>query len=464
MITFLRLFAGCSVDLASFALLCSFPFTSYFRLPRKKTVVITLCLIFSLSMLYASFGTYFQSVLPYNNQLYLACNNVFLCCLFPCFFWYLYAVKAVWQKKAFIFLFTMTSALFISSVSNCILNVLPGEGSWLPDTPITILATLLANIIVVPLLCLFLNYFYLPVENGMTPKEIGFLSLPLLLLFTLFFVIFSYVDFIFLASNITVLLLYFGLLITVFILYAVIFKMYWLAHERYLANEKYARTQYQADIRSEQYRRISQNIENTRKMRHDLQHHMLTLQGYLETGQTEQAAEYLRLFSQSMQNHKIITFCSNPAVNMLVSHYYDIAHEQGITLSTHIDIPENLSVPDTDLSVLIGNLLENAVTAAMRAEQSERQIRLNMSCSGRMLGITVDNGFDGIVRQKDDRYLSTKSDNGGLGLKILADIAEKYDGGVSFSHKGTIFYSSVMLRLETQTGIKDPAEKERQPS
>lgn len=447
MIIFFRLFAGCTVDLLPYAILCGFPFAGYLRLPPRKTAGITLALIMGLSLFYASCGTYFHHVLPYNNQLYQACNNVFLCYLFPCFFWYLYAVKAVWQKKAFIFLFTMTSALFIMSICNCILNLLPGKGDWLPDTAITIACGLLVNTVAVPLLCLFLKYFYLPVESGMTPKEIGFLTLPLLLIFSIFFVVFSYVDFIYLISNFTALLLYFGLLTTVFILYGVIFKMYALAHERYLANEKYAHTQYQTDIRREQYRRISENIENTRKMRHDMQHHIVTLQGFLETGATEKALEYLKVISHDTKTHTIITFCQNPVVNMLVSHYYGIAQEHGVTFSAHIDIPGTLTVSDTDLSVLIGNLLENAVTAAIQAEESGRQIRLNMDCSGKMLGITVDNGFDGVVRQKDAQYLSTKSESRGLGLKILADIAEKYDGGVSFSHEDTMFYSSVMLRL-----------------
>lgn len=96
---------------------------------------------------------------------------------------------------------------------------------------------------------------------------------------------------------------------------------------------------------------------------------------------------------------------------------------------------------------MFGNLLEKAVTAAGGERESERRISLNMSCSGKMPRITADNGFDGIVRQKDTEYLSTKSENRGLGLKILADIANTYDGGVNFTHEGTMFYSSVMLRL-----------------
>lgn len=447
MITFLQLFTGAFVDLASFALLCAFPFTGYLRLPRRKNTLITISLILGSALAYAAAGTYLSFILPFDNRLYQAISAVFICCTILCFFWYLYAVQAIWQKKAFIFLFAMTSALFISSICNCILNFLPGPGSWIPDTPITIAATFVSNVVVIPLLCLFLKYFYLPVEDGMSAKEIGYLSIPLLLLFGTFFIVFSYVDFIYIISNITAVSLYFGLLLTVFLLYGVIFKMYSIAHERYLADEKYARLQYQEEIRREQYKRIYENIENSRKMRHDLRHHMVILQGYLESGDQEKAKDYLNLYLKSMEDHRIIQYCGNPVINMLISHYSDLAKSQDIAFSTHVHIPDMLPVPDTDLSVLVGNLLDNAVSAAATAAGTDRMIRLNMNCSGKMFGVTVDNGFDGDVKQNGRAYLSTKSGGQGLGLKILADIAEKYDGGVEFTHEAVMFHSSVMLRL-----------------
>ena len=36
----------------------------------------------------------------------------------------------------------------------------------------------------------------------------------------------------------------------------------------------------------------------------------------------------------------------------------------------------------------------------------------------------------------------------GIGLKSIADISEKYHGGVEFTHEGAEFHASVMLGLE----------------
>lgn len=444
---FLRLFTNFIVEIVPFAILCEYPFAGYFRMTHRKTLTATLALILGLSALYAVSGVILKSVMPYDNRLYLAVNAVFLCCVLACFLWYLYAVKAVWQKKAFIFLFALTSAMFISSVCSCIQNALPGKGDWLPGTPETIIITLVIYLLAVPLLCLFLKKFYLPVERGMTAKETGYLSLPLLILFAIFVTVFSFADFVYISSNITALTLFFGIIVTVFILYAVIFRMYSLANERYLADEKYARAQYQLDIREEQYRRICESIENSRKQRHDIQHHLLTLEGFLDSCDIQKARDYLKQYAESSARSGIVKFCNNPIINMLVSHYFQAAEELGIEFSVHISIPDALSVQDIDLSVLLGNLLENAVEAASGAKPVERVISLSMLCSGKMLAVTVDNGFDGNVSQNGGEYLSSKSAHRGLGLKSLADIAEKYGGGAEFRHDGKMFYSSVMLRL-----------------
>ncbi len=135
---------------------------------------------------------------------------------------------------------------------------------------------------------------------------------------------------------------------------------------------------------------------------------------------------------------------------MLVSHYYSLAKKNHIAFAVRIDIPKQLFIHNSDLSVLLGNLLENAMEAASHAPDNCRSICFHMSCSGNMLVIAVDNGFNGTAKLRNHQYLSTKPNHNGLGLKTLENIAKKYGGGASFTHEGTIFHSSVMLTLMEQ--------------
>lgn len=95
----------------------------------------------------------------------------------------------------------------------------------------------------------------------------------------------------------------------------------------------------------------------------------------------------------------------------------------------------------------MGNLLENAIDAADNGSAHERFIRFHMLCSGNMLAITVDNSFHGDVKMDGAQYLSSKANHSGLGLHNIEIIANKYEGGVEFTHDSQVFHSSVMLVL-----------------
>ena len=177
-------------------------------------------------------------------------------------------------------------------------------------------------------------------------------------------------------------------------------------------------------------------------MNHDLRHHMVTLQGFLQGGRVQDACDYLEQYLDSARQVELVELCRNPVVNMVVGHYRALALQKDIRFQVRIQVPDQLSVSDIDLSVILGNLLENAIDAA-----DQRFIQFHMLCSGQMLAITVDNGFRGEIKKVDGRYVSSKPNHSGLGLRNIEMIAEKYEGGVEFTHDLHVFHSSVMLAL-----------------
>ena len=454
MTDFFWLLADDIVRITVFAVLCAYPFMGSFRFSNKKTAFLTLLVIFAVSVIDSAISVYISFTIPEEEPISVQLDMVFYVIMIFCMAWYLYTVRAVWQKKAFIFLFSLTSALFIMSIANCVLELLPVEAKRITAGLHTILSTLSAGAITVPLLCLFLKLFYMPVEKRMGAKECGYLCIPLLILLMIFVIVFTFMDYVDLVADPTSFLLYFGLLLSAFVLYGVIFRMYRLAYERYASNEKYLETKHQIDIRDEQYRRISENIENVRRQRHDIRHHMVLLCELLEKDEKEKAILYLKQYLEHSETRSITKYCDNPVINLLASHYGDMAKERDILFNAHIQVPGSLPIQDIDLSVLLGNLLENALDAAQSALGEKRMIKLNMICSGKMLAVTVDNGFNGTVKKSGEKYLSTKSEHRGLGLSSLSDIAAKYGGGADFRNEENVFYSSVMLSLDNTHGEK----------
>ncbi|KPU43501.1 hypothetical protein OXPF_29420 [Oxobacter pfennigii] len=443
-----RMLFGCMLQLAPFAFLCIYPFVDHLRYSKKKAGLLTAGLILLLSTLFAGICTYLVTIFPPGQALFNYANAVFMVCLIPCLIWYIFVVKEIWQKKLFVFFFTMTSALAMVSVCNILVTWFyrGKEVDGLPyyGTSLIILAAFTA--VTLPLLWLLLKHGYKPVADGLSRKESGYLSLLSVLLFAVLasgLIPINYVN----IYNPMSLFLYFALIIAVFVIYFVCFKLFFHTHEKLAVQRQLTQMEHQLALRDEQYRRITGSIENSRRIRHDFRHHIIVLQGFLTAGAILEAETYLNRYVRTLNEYEIAKFCDHTIVNTIVNHYRTLATENEIAFTARIDLPAEITVQNSDISVLLGNLLENAIEAALRAPEENRVIRMSIIRSGKMLAIAVDNGFDGRVKREGRRYLSLKENHTGIGLQSIKGIANKYNGGAEFGHEGLTFHASVMLGI-----------------
>lgn len=214
--------------------------------------------------------------------------------------------------------------------------------------------------------------------------------------------------------------------------------------------------EYNMHLLDKQYTQLQENIENSRRLKHDLKHHMLTIYEYLNQHNTEQAIDYIQKYLQTLQDFELLKFCDHQIINMIISHYFALAKEQAIDFQVHITLPKELPIANSDLTILLGNLLENAVAAASKSKPGERSIQLNIILHRKMLAIAIDNSFDGnIKRTSSGEYLSTKENHNGMGLKSITNISDKYNGGVKFNHDDKEFHSCVMIGLDSTPENKE---------
>lgn len=388
------------VSIVPFGVLCFLPLKGYGRFSVKKTIWITALVVIAVCLADSGADVYLSTVIEDQEELYACANIVYMAAVLLCFLWYFYAVKTIWQRKMFVFLFALVAALFSSSIANYVFTILPScEEPGLYANAVTVLTNFIVSGVCVLPMCLLLKALYMPIDPFIEEKEFLYLNLPLAILFVFYFCVFTFIPVADLVKNPVLILLYFGLLLVIFMLYTVFFRMFRVISDRQAANERYAQAQHQIDIRDEQYRRISDNIETVRKQRHDLRLHMITLRSFLDSGETDQAIGYLDQYLESFQAQKLVRYSTNHAVNILVSYYADIAKEQDMAFSARIQVPQELPIQDIDISVLLGNLLGNAIYAAAKLPAPEREIRLNMLHQGNMLAVTVDNSFNGEVKK-----------------------------------------------------------------
>ena len=115
----------------------------------------------------------------------------------------------------------------------------------------------------------------------------------------------------------------------------------------------------------------------------------------------------------------------------MVGYYCALAKREQIPFSVQLDLPECLPVDEIDLCLVLSNLLENALEASLRTAPARRRIELTAYLHGNSLAlIQVENTYDGVIREKDGVFLSSKRKGDGVGIQSVRHIAEK-SGGVS---------------------------------
>ena len=124
------------------------------------------------------------------------------------------------------------------------------------------------------------------------------------------------------------------------------------------------------------------------------------------------------------------------------------AKEQGITYLVKTEIPEKINIPETDISVLLGNLLENAVDACKSEQTPDKKIIVRANTDGGSLCITVDNTFTGtLAHTPDGNLVSTKHKGLGLGTRSVKNIVNQHGGICRFEAKDGMFYASVLCQI-----------------
>lgn len=202
---------------------------------------------------------------------------------------------------------------------------------------------------------------------------------------------------------------------------------------------------HQLELHTLQYKRHWERIDEARRMHHDLRQYVMVLKAFLETGDTERLKRYIEKICPGLLMDFTVAYCSCQPLNALICYYEEMSSRAEIRFEVQIDFPEAISIQDTDLIVLFGNILENALEACLRQRAGNRFIHLKVKWEGADLVIVLDNSHNGSLQKHGHSYYSSKRKGYGIGLASIRQIAEKYHGIASFDHDEQEFHTSIML-------------------
>jgi two-component system CitB family sensor kinase len=204
--------------------------------------------------------------------------------------------------------------------------------------------------------------------------------------------------------------------------------------------------------------------EALRAQAHESANRLHTVVTMVELGQPEKAVEFatVELASAQQLADQVVDAVDEPALAALLLGKAAQAHEKGVELVVTDDtMVRDVDASPRDLVTLVGNLVDNAIDAALAAPPP-RKVTVGARTEGGSLALTVTDtgaGVDpGRVEDIFARGWTTKSADRahgrGLGLALVRQVIARHTGSVDVTHgeDGTTF--TVRLPAAAEKGTE----------
>ena len=196
----------------------------------------------------------------------------------------------------------------------------------------------------------------------------------------------------------------------------------------------------QIEAQRAHYEDLAAQYESIRSMRHDIAKHISAMDGLLVSGRHEEAAAYVSELRAGSYD-KDLGICEHPVVDAYLYSAVHKAKERRVTLDAVVFVPRDISIAATDLVCTYGNLLDNAFEACRGLEGAT--IRLRTYIAAGCLAISTENP----IGPESERKCRIRGLERGIGLRVLQDLAKKYDGSLRYTAEGGTFRTEITYQL-----------------
>lgn len=218
----------------------------------------------------------------------------------------------------------------------------------------------------------------------------------------------------------------------------------------YNKNARLREDNHELQLQKMQYDIMEQRMEDMRRTRHDLRHHVVLLRQIKQTGDFSQIDKLIETYPAPIQSDQPFRFCQHDTVNAILVYYSDICQNSNIEFSAEVNISKECFIGKPDLSVMLGNILENAVEAC-KLVPNDPSISVcgeytQNSGKPAHFSLIVKNSYniEPHINENGD-FLSSKHTGNGIGIASVQSIVKRYGGNCTFIPDNGIFTVSVII-------------------
>lgn len=191
----------------------------------------------------------------------------------------------------------------------------------------------------------------------------------------------------------------------------------------------------QMKLQYQYYERKKEDLQDIRQIYHDLKNHLLLMDDEMLSVQIRDKIKAVEDYYET----------GNDFLDVLIFDKIRKASEKKIHLECDIDFKQGGFLHPSDISVIFGTLLDDAIETSKKTDPGENYIFCKAKPKRGLLVIAVRNYEDSFHNQT--QTLKHKPYMHGTGLKKVQNAVKKYGGECCIEKKGDIFNINIVIPI-----------------
>lgn len=189
---------------------------------------------------------------------------------------------------------------------------------------------------------------------------------------------------------------------------------------------------------------MKESWQKMRSLRHDLKHHLRELRFLaIQPQNGDSILSYVDEMERQMINNDEYVSSGNKDIDGTLNYFLQSAHNLLKQVKVQISVPEDMSIHNFTLNVILGNLLENAIRGAM--ESTKKYLYISIRAKQGILYVKIANSYGGSLHRKGKKLVTTKKNKQlhGIGLENVERIINEQNGEIEIGWDEKLFYANV---------------------
>ena len=200
-----------------------------------------------------------------------------------------------------------------------------------------------------------------------------------------------------------------------------------------------------SEMQKRYYEELLEREKETRKFRHDMKKHFLIIREMAEKNKDNGVCEYINSIDETGLFDKTKYEIGNTKINVLTNYYLSMI-KNDVEINVIGVMSDVLSIDESALCIIYGNLLQNAVEELNRINKKEKKLEVEINEGNHFLGFVISNTMES-GRLPDFKTKKNSKTDHGLGVMNIKMAIEKLKGELEYTIDGDVIKAKVTIPI-----------------